>query len=344
MRNALLIFLFFPFTFSYGQTVKEIEQDLLKHFEKQRHYAEKKSFDAVDAENKILLAKFLKYTENSVATLTYNFPVLQEKNLCRISTSPDSLFRIYNWDDGFGGTMRSDISVFQYSNGKNVFSEGVYIPMDEDHGVSPGYSSVLNFIYAEKKFYMGIQQFKFSSRDVATGVKVFSFNDKGRLNDSVLEKSLILDYDYMDALDLDTLPEIHFDEKKAVLFVPRVIDNRITKDYLRYIFNGKYFECREFENALDEVMLTLKDTSVHNVVNLESNIIKDSKTAIAVAEPILFGIYGKDNIENQKPYDVQYVEVYWVVSGTLKEGVDGGTFLIIMDSRNGQVLRITHGK
>ncbi len=202
------------------------------------------------------------------------------------------------------------------------------------------------FVYESKTFYLALKQSKLSSKDVASSVSVYTLEAKGRINDTVLEKPLLIEYDELLAQKMDSVPAIHFNQEQSVLFVPRVIDDRLTNDYLQYKFNGKYFECKEFENALDEVMLTLKSGSVHNVVNLESSIIKDKKTAIAVAEPILFGIYGKENIERQKPYDVQYVEVYWVISGTLKEGgfAFGGTFLIIMDSRNGQVLRMTHGK
>ena len=52
----------------------------------------------------------------------------------------------------------------------------------------------------------------------------------------------------------------------------------------------------------------------------------------------------KKNIENQKPYDIYEIDEYWIISGTLTKGTDGGTFMIIIDSRNYKVLRLTHGK
>lgn len=98
------------------------------------------------------------------------------------------------------------------------------------------------------------------------------------------------------------------------------------------------------KNAQDELAEALKNEG-HNVVDNKSVIIKDSITAIHVAEPILFGIYGKDNIIKQRPYEVYHFNNYWVIMGTLpKQYHAGGTFLIIIDDRNGTILKITHGK
>ena len=95
------------------------------------------------------------------------------------------------------------------------------------------------------------------------------------------------------------------------------------------------------EKELKEV---LTNNANHNIVDNKELIIKDSLTATNVAESILFKIYGKNNIESQKPYETYLIEKYWVISGTLPKGYDGGTFLIIIDARNSQVLKITHGK
>jgi hypothetical protein len=60
---------------------------------------------------------------------------------------------------------------------------------------------------------------------------------------------------------------------------------------------GKSYAEKELKSALT-------DKSQHNVVDNTTAIIKDSLTAINVAEPILFGIYGKDNIVKQRPYEI----------------------------------------
>lgn len=96
-------------------------------------------------------------------------------------------------------------------------------------------------------------------------------------------------------------------------------------------------------NAERELEQALTNHPQHNVVD-GTAIIKNRSTAVHVAEPILFGIYGKDNILDQRPYDVHLVKHHWIISGTLPEGYHGGTFLIIIDSRNAKVVKLTHGK
>lgn len=96
--------------------------------------------------------------------------------------------------------------------------------------------------------------------------------------------------------------------------------------------------------AEQELKSALTGKSQHNVIDNKTSIIKDSLTAINVAEPILFSIYGKDNITKQRPYEIYFIDNYWVIGGTLPKEYLGGTFLIIIDSRDCKIIRITHGK
>jgi hypothetical protein len=96
--------------------------------------------------------------------------------------------------------------------------------------------------------------------------------------------------------------------------------------------------------AESELKLALSKDPHHNVIDNKNAIIKESSTAIKIVEPILFSIYGKENIESQKPYESYKIENYWVIAGTLPKDMLGGTFLIIFDARNSKVLKITHGK
>lgn len=98
------------------------------------------------------------------------------------------------------------------------------------------------------------------------------------------------------------------------------------------------------QSAEIELKSALNDKTQHNVVNSKTIIIKDSLTATSVAEPILFGIYGKSKITTQRPYEIYHIKNYWVLTGTLKKGWTGGTFLIIIDDRNSKIIKITHGK
>lgn len=96
--------------------------------------------------------------------------------------------------------------------------------------------------------------------------------------------------------------------------------------------------------AESELKLALSKESQHNVIDNNNVIIKDSLTAVKIVEPILFSIYGKENIESQKPYETYLIENYWIITGTLPKGMKGGTFLIIIDARNSKILKITHSK
>jgi hypothetical protein len=77
---------------------------------------------------------------------------------------------------------------------------------------------------------------------------------------------------------------------------------------------------------------------------LAETVIKDKSTAIGVAEEMLFRIYGKENIVKQRPYESYLIDGYWVINGTLPHNWVGGTFLIILNSTDGKVIKQTHGK
>jgi hypothetical protein len=94
--------------------------------------------------------------------------------------------------------------------------------------------------------------------------------------------------------------------------------------------------------AKQQLELALKDTIQPNAIN--DQVIIDSSIVIKVIEPILFKIYGKEHIIEQRPYDISFIDKYWIINGTMKEVHPGGTFLIIVDSRNGQIIKLIHGE
>ncbi len=73
-------------------------------------------------------------------------------------------------------------------------------------------------------------------------------------------------------------------------------------------------------------------------------LIKDKKAAISIAEPILFRTYGKKTIRHERPYDTNLKDGLWYITGALKKGYDGGVFLIVINSKNGEVIKVTHSK
>lgn len=71
-------------------------------------------------------------------------------------------------------------------------------------------------------------------------------------------------------------------------------------------------------------------------------LVPDESTAEVLAEAILFKVYGEDVIADERPYEIHLVDGYWVIRGTLSTGTDGGTFEIIINSMNAQVVKINH--
>lgn len=98
------------------------------------------------------------------------------------------------------------------------------------------------------------------------------------------------------------------------------------------------------EVAKNELNEALVDTTKLEILEKNELLIKDEKTAIGVAEPILFKIYGKSKIEDEKPYEVFLINNYWVIRGTQSRFSLGGTFSIVIDARNSKVIRVIHYK
>ncbi|MEO6979617.1 MAG: YbbC/YhhH family protein [Mucilaginibacter sp.] len=102
----------------------------------------------------------------------------------------------------------------------------------------------------------------------------------------------------------------------------------------------------EIKREKEIIKSALADTTGKQI--LVDKVIPDKQTAIAVAEPILFKIYGKNHILGEKPYNVSFLDGYWLLSGSLPERkgyiVVGGTFFIILSEKDGRVIKLTHGK
>ena len=73
-------------------------------------------------------------------------------------------------------------------------------------------------------------------------------------------------------------------------------------------------------------------------------LIKSTSTAIAIAEPLLFDIFGKEMILQEKPYEIYLLDGYWYIAGTIPKGSKGGGFEMIFSARDGKIIRLTHYK
>jgi hypothetical protein len=123
----------------------------------------------------------------------------------------------------------------------------------------------------------------------------------------------------------------------------------MTRKVLLYLLILMPLFCSAQEKSAnrDSYLRELVKNSLRNKITkqiLVDKIVPDKETAVAVAESILFRIYGKAQIIGEKPYNVDLVNDYWILSGTLPEGYLGGTFLIILSAKDGRVIKLTHGK
>ena len=73
--------------------------------------------------------------------------------------------------------------------------------------------------------------------------------------------------------------------------------------------------------------------------------VPDQETAIKIAVAVWTPIYGKDEIEKEKPYKAVLKDGIWYVSGSLPRGyVKGGVTEAEIAKDDGRIQRISHGK
>jgi hypothetical protein len=101
----------------------------------------------------------------------------------------------------------------------------------------------------------------------------------------------------------------------------------------------------ERQKILEEYIDSMLIDSVNfNEIDNKKIIIKTESQFVSIIEPILFDIYGKEQIIDERPYEVYFVKNYWIISGYLPPNVEGVYFEAIMDARNCEIIRIEHGE
>ncbi len=108
-----------------------------------------------------------------------------------------------------------------------------------------------------------------------------------------------------------------------------------TIDSLNRVFIGPEFARIVLEGFLKDSTKNLLKGKV---------LIGNKEKLISIAEPILFDIYGRQEILDERPYEIYLFGDYWIMMGTLSEGWKGGTFTIIINRITCEVIGISHGK
>lgn len=77
----------------------------------------------------------------------------------------------------------------------------------------------------------------------------------------------------------------------------------------------------------------------------EEGYVPNEETAIAIAVAVWNPIYGKEKIENEKPFHANLKDGVWTVKGSLPKGFDkGGTAIAEISKDDGRIIRIMHEK
>jgi hypothetical protein len=106
------------------------------------------------------------------------------------------------------------------------------------------------------------------------------------------------------------------------------------------------------------LFFSLSHIDENHGVKPSGGFVPDEETAIKIAVAVWTPIYGKQNIEDQKPYKAELKNNVWHVYGSLppdKEIKDkngnvfmetslGGVAEAMIEKNTGQILKITHGE
>jgi len=109
-----------------------------------------------------------------------------------------------------------------------------------------------------------------------------------------------------------------------------------------YIYLGNENQTIDWKN---DAPIYEKGVDPNGVYSRTGGVLPNDSSAVEMAKLILFPIYGKKEIEEEKPYLVRLINnEIWCISGQLKKGYEGGIFKILINKSDGKVLMISHSK
>ncbi len=236
----------------YGQKVnmQKIEKDLVTAYKKitDERDSEARDYDSLAKYNYDFAQKLSKYISEVSPSLNYKFDSLQSVGVDLVM-SDDGLFRIYSWDTWQGGSMHDYASAFQYK-----FKGKVYADAEPDTGEGNFglfYSHIFTVKANSKTYYLAVSNGVYSNKDRGQGIQAFTI-ENGKLNNvklfktnSGLVNSISFEFDFFSVVDRPERPLklIKYDGKTKTLYIPIVLeDGKVTRKFITYRFNGKYFE------------------------------------------------------------------------------------------------------
>lgn len=76
----------------------------------------------------------------------------------------------------------------------------------------------------------------------------------------------------------------------------------------------------------------------------KNGFVPNEETAIQIAVAVWTPIYGKENIERQKPYKAWLKDGIWHVAGHLPKNMVGGVAIAEIQKSDAKIVRVSHGK
>ena len=232
--------------------LSEVERDLINAYNRIEDHRINSSvdYDTLDKSLKLFRQKMLHYASTLPATLSYSFDSLQAVGIS-ITSSDDSLLRIYSWDNMTGGTMRFYESVVQYRTKTGIHAI-LFADTTEDMMYWPMYTSINTLKKGYKTYYLIGDRGRYSTSDMSESFGIWTF-DNDVLNDTVrffkdgdsLSNSVGVEYDFFSIMDSPErkLELLEYDSKSKMIYVAVTKEfGKVTNDYQAYKYNGQYFE------------------------------------------------------------------------------------------------------
>ena len=72
--------------------------------------------------------------------------------------------------------------------------------------------------------------------------------------------------------------------------------------------------------------------------------VPNPETAVQIAEAVLLPIYGKEQVESERPFVANLNGDIWTVEGSLPDGWLGGVAEVDIRKSDGKIMRLIHGE
>ena len=108
-----------------------------------------------------------------------------------------------------------------------------------------------------------------------------------------------------------------------------------------------------FQSCLVFKRGTSREYAQNHIAKLDSNFadlkydgeIFSKREAIKVGKDSVYDVFGFWHINlRERPYRKHFIGNYLYLSGTLSKRKSGGSFWVIVDRRNGEIIQLSHGK